>query len=166
MEGLGGDAAKARIDLFKDLGRELKAQEGGALLHTAKLMEPARGKEEQVSLHRHGPLRSQPDGEPALGDPDQLPLLVEVGRAVVHGVEKNADPVDLAVTDDLQFFHAAPPLFFHCSRYEGPGQMLSHAAGEPSTVRMTYSERVPVLKCRAQSEMPEVTTKSVPFLRS
>jgi hypothetical protein len=34
---------------------------------------------------------------------------MEMGRAIVHRVEKDADPVDLPVPDDLQLFHAAPP---------------------------------------------------------
>ena len=131
VKALRGDAAEARVDLFKNLGRELKAQEGGALPHAAEFVESARGKEEQVSLLRHGPLRSQPDGEPALGDPDQLPLLVEVGRAVVHGIKKDADPVDLAVTDDLQFFHAAPPFSSIVADTKARGKCFLTPPGNP-----------------------------------
>ena len=55
------------------------------------------------------PLFAAGNGQFALQNPDQLPLRVDVGRAVIHGIKEDTQALDLSVLYDFQFIHDPVP---------------------------------------------------------
>lgn len=112
------DALQRRETLLKALGANLHTQKGAALPHFVEFVQLIGA--HQGHLPRAYPMGALPagDGKLPFHHPDQLPLRVHMGGAVIHLIEKQMQPVDLRVLDDLHFLHyLASHYVFVAKRY-------------------------------------------------
>ena len=90
----------------------MQAQKGGALVFFMKFMGLAGVEQQHLPRCKRLPDRAGGDQQRTLHDPDQLPFRVNMGRAVVHRVKKQAESLDLWVLDNLILVHAFSPWNF------------------------------------------------------
>ena len=75
------------------------------MFHLMKFVRPVGGKQNQFARLNLILFLSAGDIQRIIQYPQQLPFCVQMGRAVLHSVDKDAHTVNLVLRHDFQFFH-------------------------------------------------------------